>query len=413
MFVLVYFVLAFVSVFAKNEFYIGHRVYNVKLTTQEQQDQFYLLKSDIVDYWRKPNFKHNVTGRAMVPPSHYLWFEEKLQELDIEKDIYIEDVYNYLKDKESKTQSPRNDESRDFDFTGYYRYYQVLEYMRTFEEDYANSTDIKVSYVEAGITDEGRPLVYLEITNNDGNEDKPIAIVEAAIIPREWVTVSAALNIAREVVDQRELLAGLKWIIIPVLNPDGYEYTHTNLRLWSKTRSTRSNLGFICPGVNINRNFGFDWLFSDSSSSPCSHLYGGIEPFSEPETRIIQTLVEENGTRIKMYISLQNGGGYIAYPWQYERAASGMFRQHHLLGREMRSILGEDYILDIGSLAAGDRASGTSTDYVMDHDVMYTFSINIEGQGDDGVIVPETDIVTIIDKVWRAVALVANTVVAT
>lgn len=37
--------------------------------------------------------KYNVVGKAMVPPSHADWFEERLEEIGVAKDIYIEDVY--------------------------------------------------------------------------------------------------------------------------------------------------------------------------------------------------------------------------------------------------------------------------------------------------------------------------------
>lgn len=65
----------------------------MKLTSQEQQDSFHQLKTDIVDYWIKPNFKYGITGLAMLPPSQFDWFEERLEELNVEKDILIEDVY--------------------------------------------------------------------------------------------------------------------------------------------------------------------------------------------------------------------------------------------------------------------------------------------------------------------------------
>lgn len=39
---------------------------------------------------------------------------------------------------------------------------------------------------------------------------------------------------------------------LPVVNPDGYEYTHTIDRLWRKNRKGSGT----CSGVDLNRNFG-------------------------------------------------------------------------------------------------------------------------------------------------------------
>lgn len=45
------------------------------------------------------------------------------------------------------------------------------------------------------------------------------------------------------------------WYIMPVVNPDGYEFTHTRDRLWRKTRSVRSN-----SDVYFNGWFVIDYI---------------------------------------------------------------------------------------------------------------------------------------------------------
>ncbi|XP_072945694.1 carboxypeptidase B-like [Epargyreus clarus] len=393
---------------------MSYKVYNIKLHSQYQEDNFHLLKSDLIDYWRKPSLKHNVVGKAMVPPSHFDWFEGQLEKLGVDRDIFVEDVYEYLIAKDtSRRQSSRNitDIENDFDIYNYNRYDEILDYITELEYKYINSTQVSFSVVEAGETDEGRSLVYFKIKAANSSDEIPVAVVESGIIPREWITVPSALNIVEKLLneDQRNLIENFEWIIIPVLNPDGYEYTHTNLRLWTKNRSIRSNLGLICPGVNINRNFDISWLVSDSSSSPCSHLYSGVDAFSEPEARFIKDILEEYGDRMRLYVSLQNSGasdGFVSYPWQYERAASGMFRQHHLLGLDMVKAINGTYKLDVGFSALGDRASGTSSDYAMEAGVLYTFNIDVP-QSDDGVSIPVEEIIDVVEDVWRAVETAA------
>ena len=43
-------------------------------------------------------------------------------------------------------------------------------------------------------------------------------------------------------------------------------------------------------GVDINRNFGFNWGTNDlgSSPEPCSPIYRGESAFSEPETSVLK-----------------------------------------------------------------------------------------------------------------------------
>ena len=46
--------------------------------------------------------------------------------------------------------------------------------------------------------------------------------------------------------------------VLPIANPDGYEYSRNSERLWRKTRSdTGSSLG--CMGVDGNRNWDYHW----------------------------------------------------------------------------------------------------------------------------------------------------------
>jgi len=71
------------------------------------------------------------------------------------------------------------------------------------------------------------------------------------------------------------------WYIMPVMNPDGYEYSHTDDRMWRKTRSKSPNSS--CVGADPNRNFGFKWNGKGTSRDPCDSDYAGKRAFSEPE----------------------------------------------------------------------------------------------------------------------------------
>lgn len=110
--------------------------------------------------------------------------------------------------------------------------FQILNYLRQLPEQY-NATSSRIELVQYGVTQENRPLVYLKISYNNTAEtvatEKPIIVVEAAINPREWITIPAVLNMVENILEDERFLVGADWIVLPVVNPDGYEYTHTNV----------------------------------------------------------------------------------------------------------------------------------------------------------------------------------------
>ena len=84
--------------------------------------------------------------------------------------------------------------------------------------------------------------------------------------------------------------SAVKLIVVPVLNPDGYNYARKSDRLWKKNRSPTDNL--ICPGVNLDRNSPFN---HKSLSDACSEDFGGASPLSENELRGLSEYLSRAG----------------------------------------------------------------------------------------------------------------------
>jgi len=121
--------------------------------------------------------------------------------------------------------------------------------------------------------------------------------------------------------------------IIPVANPDGYEFSHGHGgRLWRKNRARIP--GSKCRGVDLNRNFPFHWSEVDSNRTrdACSEVYGGPKPVSEPETKIIHDYVIKNKDRIKVYISLHTFGQYWLTPWSFTKKLPKEYRNMYSAG---------------------------------------------------------------------------------
>lgn len=67
---------------------------------------------------------------------------------------------------------------------------------------------------------------------SSGGQNKPIILVDGGIHAREWISPAFVTYLIQELVENEEnraLLEEVDWYIIPVLNPDGYEHTHTSV----------------------------------------------------------------------------------------------------------------------------------------------------------------------------------------
>lgn len=151
--------------------------------------------------------------------------------------------------------------------------------------------------------------------------------IEANIHAREWIasaTVTYVLNQLLRSTDPEivSISQSVDWYIVPVANPDGYEYTRSYNRNWRKTRSPVS---LICNGVDPNRNFAHNWLIKDetgdegASRAPCSDTYAGPNPFSEPETIALENYLLRNREKFDVYLSFHSYAHQILFPFGHTR----------------------------------------------------------------------------------------------
>ncbi len=96
--------------------------------------------------------------------------------------------------------------------------------------------------------------------------------------------------------------------IIPVMNPDGFDYTWTTYRYWRKNRRDNGDGTF---GVDLNRNY--DWSWEKGDPTPSSNLYHGTAPFSEPETQALRDLAL--ASNMSVYVAYHTYSQLILYPW--------------------------------------------------------------------------------------------------
>lgn len=202
--------------------------------------------------------------------------------------------------------------------------------------DYLHSTfaDV-VTLREIGMSSQGRSIRAIELTNEAAEirpADKPCIVLMGGIHAREWISPATMVFLAQAVAKNtstsvRKLLEHFVITIIPVANPDGYNYTWTTNRMWRKTRSNAvscRNRPHDIAGVDANRNWDYMWGVTDDANyrtelqNACTEVYAGPRAFSEPEVQAIAHYIELRQNRSWSLSHLNEEGkllvgpGYIA-----------------------------------------------------------------------------------------------------
>lgn len=196
-------------------------------------------------------------------------------------------------------------------------------------EQYSNIVQV----VSLGQSHEGRQIWAIKLSDDVSTEDltEPETLFIGAQHAREWISVEVPFLIAQYLAQNYEsnervkrLIDNLEIWIVPMVNPDGHEYTRADpcptapqfyCRLWRKNRRDLGNGVF---GVDLNRNWGFQWdSRAGGSRDPRSLTYRGLEPFSEPEIRAIRDLVLDPNRRFKAFIDYHSYSQIVGWPWGY------------------------------------------------------------------------------------------------
>ena len=108
---------------------------------------------------------------------------------------------------------------------------------------------------------ENRRVLALKISDNPGlAEDEAGLLLVGCHHAREWISVEVPLLVAERLLETydsdpsvREIVDGCELWIVPLLNPDGLEYSIGTYRYWRKNRRDNGDGSF---GVDLNRNYG-------------------------------------------------------------------------------------------------------------------------------------------------------------
>ncbi|HTR53745.1 MAG TPA: M14 family zinc carboxypeptidase [Kofleriaceae bacterium] len=281
-------------------------------------------------------------------------------------------------------------------FAEYRDYDAIAEHLR----ELAAAAPDRVAMQAIGGSIEGRPIWAVRIGRR-GPGVTPI-LIDGTQHAREWIAAMTTTCVAdrlvrdydrdpaiRAFVDRTEL-----WVV-PVVNPDGYDYTWGTDRFWRKNRRG----GY---GVDLNRNFAIAWGGDGSSSSKRSEIYRGEYAFSEPESAALRDLAKREG--IAVHVDFHAYGQLLLYPWGYtaspakdrdrfaavgDRMASAMYAAHGTRYSLMQSV--ELY-----------PASGTMEDWMYGEAGAQSFTIELRPKGRGGFVLPPDQIRPTCDEALAA-----------
>lgn len=287
----------------------------------------------------------------------------------------------------------------------------VLNRYHPLAEVYKYLTDVEsrtpgVTVFTIGTTHENRPIKAIEVLNNPN--DSRFIWIDACTHAREWVTVTTALYLVEQTILQK---VPLNFIIVPVLNVDGYVYTWTKDRMWRKNRRPHTGsrlsshtLPDRCNGVDLNRNYDINFGGEGSSSNPCSFLYQGPHPFSEPEVKAASDLLSKNRHRIKMTLSLHSFNQLWACPNAFTTARTPD-HAHHMrvltaIQKEVHATNGVKY--EVGPLGSSlYLGSGFALDWAYHKlKIRDSYLVELRDKGFHGFILPQDQIWPTATETW-------------
>ena len=185
--------------------------------------------------------------------------------------------------------------------------------------------------VKIGTTLQGREILALKVTQGArGQRDgsRPAVLFSATQHAREWIATEIDRRLMYHYIEGwrdddkqiKKLLKTTELWFVPVMNPDGYQYTFDTERLWRKNLRDNDGDGQTTndDGVDPNRNYPEHFKYDEEGSSkiPSSQTYRGPARRRSPRRRRSWACSERVG--FEFNVNYHSNGQWLLYPegWQ-------------------------------------------------------------------------------------------------
>ncbi|KAF9110564.1 hypothetical protein BGX27_006167 [Mortierella sp. AM989] len=319
----------------------------------------------------------------------------------------------------------------DFDtwFKNYHDHEEIKNFYLQLTDDYPNL----ITFIPSiGKTVEGRDIFAIKLTakEEDGSvKEKPQIWWQGLQHAREWAGGSTVQYLTHHFATNYDkdsqithLLRETEFIIVPIMNIDGYNYTWTKNRLW---RKNRRNNGYGTYGVDLNRNWDDHFAEGGSSNFPWSETYHGPSAASEPEVQAMQNFFGAQ-KRIVGAIDFHSYSQLVLRPEGWTTAPSPHEKEHKYVGDRIVSLIqnvhGKKYISEPS--VALYKTTGAGSDWFYGEKAtkanngqrVYSYTIELRPSdtnpgGRSGFILPPEEIIPLGEEIAKAMEFFVEYVV--
>lgn len=298
---------------------------------------------------------------------------------------------------------------------GFFTYAEVLWHLDNMATLFPGIVKAKTAI--GANTVEGRPVYWMKISDNPNSDElEPEVFYNAEHHAREPASVSQLIMYMYYLCENypsdpevQYLVNNSEMYFIPLSNPDGYVYNETTDPggggMW---RKNRKNNGDGSMGVDLNRNYGYNWAYDDTGSSPngFSQTYRGTAAFSEIETQNVRDFC--NAHDFKLALNYHTYGNLLIYPWGFAPIYTPDSAQFTDYGEHLTTYNKYSFGTDMQTVLYS--TNGTIDDWEYGEQVTKPkmFGMTPEaGRTDEGFWPPDTRIVDICkENIWQNLHLV-------
>lgn len=305
----------------------------------------------------------------------------------------------------------------------------IIRWMRLLEVMFPSY----VKYITVGKSFEGRDIPGLRVgvpVAIDTNTPRKTIVVTGGMHAREWISTSTVTYVAWSFITSfgkepmiTKLLDHFDIVFMPVVNPDGVEYTWQVDRLWRKSRQ-QTSLRF-CHGIDLDHAFGFGWDKTESASDPCSESYGGEAPFQAVEAKQLAAWARNETLHNVKFVGLLDLHSYsqqVLFPYTYTCAAEppNLENLEELaagIAKAIRLSNGESY--SVASACEGavavtessrnqpwpriESGGGSAIDWFYHElDAHFSYQIKLRDTGSYGFLLPKEQIIPTGEEMFNA-----------